>query len=192
MKIDLHTHCREATACPKPDLEIVKKIVNAVKENGLDGIAVTEHYTNVYGRKVKEIVDNQLNSEIVIIPGQELDKMFTGKVRGIYHQVELLLPDDLTFRFIAHPGHPYIKDIETIIDDSIHGIEIKNPNHLDDMDEEQIRYVSEKYNLILLTNSDAHRLRDIGTYYNEIEIEELCNRVRAASVQCAHLKSASR
>jgi hypothetical protein len=43
LKIDLHTHCREATACPTPTFEIVKRILAAVKRKGLDGIAVTEH-----------------------------------------------------------------------------------------------------------------------------------------------------
>jgi len=68
LKIDLHTHCREATACPTPTLEIVERIVAAVKRKGLDGIAVTEHYTNHYGHKVKEIVDTQLDGKIGVVP----------------------------------------------------------------------------------------------------------------------------
>ena len=60
MKLDLHTHCREATACPTPTIAIVKKIVAAAKSKGLDGIAVTEHYTDYYGHEVREIVDRQI------------------------------------------------------------------------------------------------------------------------------------
>ena len=44
----------------------------------------------------------------------------------------------------------------------------------DGLTEKQIEELAEKHGLILLTNSDAHRLEDIGTYSNEIEIEELC------------------
>jgi len=39
----------------------VKEIVAAVKAKGLDGIAITEHYTDSYGYRVKEIVDGHLN-----------------------------------------------------------------------------------------------------------------------------------
>jgi hypothetical protein len=49
LKLDLHTHCREATACPTPTLSTVKRIVAAVKSRGLDGVAITEHYTERYG-----------------------------------------------------------------------------------------------------------------------------------------------
>lgn len=151
----------------------------AVKRKGLDGIAVTEHYTDYYGHKVKEIVDTQLDSKIVVIPGQELDRMLLGHERGVIHVVELYLPGDLVFRFIAHPGHPYIRDLSQHIDEGIHGIELKNPLHdRDGLKEEQIKELAKKHDLILLTNSDAHRLEDIGTYHNEIEIEELCARAR--------------
>ena len=180
MKIDLHTHCREATASPMPTLDIAKRIVNVVKSKGLDGIALTDHYSSHFGKEVKRIVDQELNGEITVIPGQEIDVMFTGKERGVFHVVELFLPNDLTFRFIAHPGHPYVRNLDALISGDIHGIELKNPSHHRDMDEKNIGRVAKKHNLILLTNSDAHRLRDIGTYYNHIEIEQLCERVRAA------------
>ena len=38
LKLDLHTHCLEATAFAPPTVEIVDKIVTRVKECGLDGI----------------------------------------------------------------------------------------------------------------------------------------------------------
>lgn len=178
MKIDLHTHCREAIARPTPDIESAKRIVAAVKEKGLDGIAFTDHYTSHFGREMKRIVAEEFDDEIVVIPGQEVDVMFSGKERGVFHMVELFLPDDLIFRFIAHPGHPFVRDIGARINGDIHGIELKNPTHGKDMDEENIKKIAKEHDLLLLTNSDAHRLRDIGTYYNEIELEELCERVR--------------
>ena len=176
MKLDLHTHCREATGCPTPTLEIVKQIAAAAKIRGLDGIAVTEHYTKAYGYEVKEIVDRYLDGEITVIPGQETDKVFLGIERGVLHVVELYLPGDVTFRFIAHPGHPYVKNLDSLIDDGIHGIEFRNPLHDEDMDKVRIRELAEKHDLLLLSNSDAHDLSDIGKYYNDIGIEELCAR----------------
>jgi len=171
LKIDLHTHCGEATSLYTPNLDIVKRIVAAAKARGLDGLGITEHYNRNYGYKVKEMVERELNGEILIIPGQEIDK-------GPLHMVILYLPDDITFRFIAHPGYPPVNDLESYIDDSIHGIELKNPLHDDEMDEELIKSIAKKHNLILLQDSDAHFLDDIGKHYNEIDIEELCARAR--------------
>ncbi len=182
MKLDLHTHCREATACPTPTLSIVRRIVEAVKTKGLDGIAITEHYTERYGYEVRDIVNQHLGGEIIVIPGKEIDKMSLGIEKILFHVVELYLPDNVTFRFIAHPGHPHIKDLEPYIDNSIHGIELKNPSHIDKMDEVKIRSMAEKHNLILLANSDAHSLTDIGRFYNEIAIAELCARARIGEV----------
>ncbi len=178
MKLDLHTHCREATACPTPTLDIVKRIIAAAQAKGLDGIAITEHNADYYGYEVKKIVDHYLNGEIVIIPGKEVDKMFLGVEKGAFHLVELYLPGDVTFRFIAHPGHPYVRDLDSHIDSSIHGIELRNPLHGGEMDEDKIRQLAENHNLILLTNSDAHTLGDIGKFHNEIEIEQLYARAR--------------
>ena len=169
LKLDLHTHCGEATSLYTPTLDIVKRIVAAVKAKGLDGIGVTEHYNRAYGYKVKEMVERDLKSELVIVPGQEIDK-------GPLHVVVLYLPNDITFRFIAHPGYPPVSDLSSLIDSSIHGIEINNPLHDDEMNADAIREVAEKHNLLLLRDSDAHFLSDIGKYYNEIDLKDLCAR----------------
>ena len=179
MKLDLHTHCREATACPTPTLDIARKIVDAVKAKGLDGIAITEHYTSDYAYQVRELIDRHLGGQIVVIPGWEVDKVFLGIDRGVVHVVELFLPGDVTFRFIAHPGHPYSRDLNSRIDGTVHGIELRNPAHDREMDEEMIRRLAEEHNLILLTNSDAHELGDIGELYNEIDITDLYARATA-------------
>ena len=154
------------------------RIVSAVKARGLDGIAVTEHYTHVYAYEVRDIVRDHFNNEILIIPGKETDRVFLGIEKGMFHLVELHLPGDAIFRFIAHPGHPHIRDLGAHIDGSIHGLELRNPGHDDDMDDEMIRRLAREHDLMLLTNSDAHSLGDIGHYYNDIDIEELCSRAK--------------
>ena len=178
MRLDLHTHCREATACASPTVDIAERIVAAVRSRGLDGIAVTEHYTSSYAYELKALVEHHFDGNVTIIPGQEIDRVFLGINRGVVHVVELFLPGEITFRFIAHPGHPYISDLGAFIDSSIHGIEIANPQHDHEMDQARIRELADRHGLILLTNSDAHSLSDIGTYYNEIGLEELCSRAR--------------
>lgn len=169
MKLDLHTHCGEATCVYTPTRDVVRKIVAAARDKGLDGIGITEHYNKAYGFKVKEIVDQYFNGKILVIPGQEIDK-------GKLHVVVLYLPGDLTFRFVVHPGYPKVEDFSSEIDDTIHGIELRNPTHDDEMDQAAIRKAAKKHNLLLLQNSDAHFLSDIGKYYNEITIEDLCAR----------------
>jgi len=176
LKLDLHTHCREATACPDPSPAIVQRIISAVKARGLDGIAVTEHYTESYGYAVKEIVHRYFNDEIIVIPGKEVDRVFLGIDKGVFHVVELYLPCGVTFRFVAHPGHPQVKNLGAYIDGNIHGIEIGNPSHDREMDRATITDLAEMHDLVLLTNSDAHSLEDIGVYHNEISIELLCER----------------
>ncbi len=171
LKLDLHTHCGEATSLYTPTLDVVKRIVSAAKKSGLEGLGITEHYNRTYGYKVKELVEREIDREFLIIPGQEIDK-------GPLHVVVLYLPDDITFRFIAHPGYPPVSDLESHIDETIHGIEARNPTHDDEMDSELIQAMADKYNLIMLTNSDAHFLSDIGKYHNEIDIDELCARAR--------------
>ena len=171
MKLDLHTHCSEATSRYTPTVDIVEEIIAAVKAGGLDGIGITEHYNRAYGYKVKEIVDQHFNGEIVVIPGQEIDK-------GSLHVVVLYLSDDVVFRFIGHPGYPPVADLASGIDQSIHGLELRNPLHDDEMDEGMIRRLAEEHHLLLLSNSDAHFLSDIGKYYTEIEVAELCARAR--------------
>lgn len=178
MRLDLHTHCREATACPDPNPSIVERIISAVKEKGLDGIAITEHYTESYGYAVKDIVHRYFNDEILVIPGKEIDRVFLGIEKGLFHLVELYLPCDVTFRFIAHPGHPHIVNLGAYIDGDIHGIEVGNPSHDHDMDKVMIRALAKTHDLVLLTNSDAHALDDIGAYHNEIDVEDLCLRAK--------------
>jgi len=171
LKLDLHTHCGEATSLYTPTLAVVKDIVNAVQSRGLDGIAITEHYNRLYGYKVKEMVEQQLNSDVLIIPGQEIDK-------GHLHVVLLYLPGDLTFRFVAHPGYPPVQDLASELDDTIHGLEMNNPMHDDEIDRDLVQRIAADRDLILLRNSDAHFLSDIGRYYNDIDIDRLCERAR--------------
>lgn len=171
MKLDLHTHCGEATSLYTPTVAVVRDIVAAVKARDLDGIGITEHYNRGYGYKVKEIVEQEFDGRIVVIPGQEIDK-------GPLHVVVLYLSPDITFRFVAHPGYPPVKDLGAEIDDSIHGIEIGNPSHDDEIDQDLVRRIARERDLVLLTNSDAHFLSDVGKYYNEIDIDQLCARAK--------------
>lgn len=169
MKLDLHTHCLEAFGLyghALPTTEIVRKIVTKVKDRGLDGIAITEHSDRHRAFLVKDLVERSFNNEILIIPGQEVTRF------GL-HVVELYLPNDSIFRFLPHPGYPSARWWDEHLN-GIHGIEIENGNY--DIDQSKVRAVEQRHGLLLLSNSDAHDLDDIGIYYNVIDIEELCSR----------------
>ncbi|MDY6969293.1 MAG: PHP domain-containing protein [Spirochaetota bacterium] len=168
LKIDLHTHCMEATGDSKPTVGTVKKIVDQIKKRGLDGIAVTDHDKVDYGYRVKEIVEKYFNNDVLIIPGQEIQLHRE-------HVVELYLENDCIFRFCAHPyfgsSFEYFLEQEG---DNLHGVELKNAAW--QLQEDRVREIAEKYNLILLENSDAHSIQEIGMHYNELHMKDLYNR----------------
>jgi len=177
LKLDLHTHVFEEFLPVSPravTIRSVEKLVEMIKKVGLDGIAVTEHDTKAYGYRVKEIVETHFNSEVLIIPGREVHSI-------PIHFVELDLPCNgiSTFRFLAHPGYPgaSINDI-----DDFNGIELENASHNWHIDREKVKGVAAKHNLVLLSNSDAHCLHDIGKCYNEISLEDLCQSCYSANL----------
>lgn len=151
-----------------PTLAEVRDIVAAVKKRGLDGIAITEHGDRSYGFRVKEIVDRYFQNEVLIIPGQEV---YSWPVEI----VELYLPGDVTFRFLAHPGYP--GDFTGCLD-GVQGIEISNALHGWHIDKEKVREIAQQRNLFLLSNSDAHNIADIGRYHNVIGMDQLLMRAK--------------
>jgi PHP family Zn ribbon phosphoesterase len=168
LKLDLHTHVFEEFLPLAPRLITVKsvfRIIEKIKSMGLDGIAVTEHNNNEFGYRVKEIVESQFGGEVLIIPGREIED-------SSIHYVELDLAADgkKVFRFLAHPGYP---SAPPEFMDRFGGIEIANGMHNWHIDKNAIKDLATKEHLILLSNSDAHYLRDVGKYYNEITLEEL-------------------
>ncbi len=166
LKIDLHTHTFEATG-KWLDEDVVRLIVDKVKEKGLDGIGITEHEFRSYGLQFQEIADRCCNGQVVVIPGQEISAWPV-------EIVELFLPGERIFRFICHPGFPPT-DFSRMAS-QVQGIELNNALHGWQMDQERIRAVAQEYDLLLLSNSDAHSLDDIGQHYNEISLDELLDR----------------
>ena len=139
-----------------------------MRERGLDGIALTEHWNVEHGWKLKEIIEELYGDEFVVLVGQELDISTTQQVTEIY------LPNDVTYRYLCHPGYP---GNDWSVPENLHGIEIENGMHSWHMNRPRIQALAEEHNLMLLKNSDAHYLEKIGVYYNELALEELVARV---------------
>lgn len=168
LKLDLHTHCFELIRYSEISINFIAKLVASIKAKGLDGIAITEHHNSDYGYKVKEIVKHSFSSEVLIIPGQEIN-VWPVQI------VELYLDDTITFRFLAHPGYP--SDYYDGMAD-LHGIELYNPLHDWHIDKQKVKEIAHKYQLLLLANSDAHNIDDIGSYYTELFLEDLISRAK--------------
>lgn len=170
LKLDLHVHCLETVPFSAIGPQTVERIIDVVKSRGLDGIAITEHNDKCKSLKVKEIVSTTFNDEILIIPGQEIHC-------NSHHVVELYLPYDLTFRFIAHPGK-----LESGILDNIQGIEVESGVWY--IDKEPILRLCQQRSLVPLCNSDAHSLSEVGSHHTQIGLADLCTRARLASNLC--------
>jgi hypothetical protein len=167
LKLDLHTHCNEATGFQRPDERIATLIAQQIRARGLDGIAVTPHNEAEYAFLLQEVMA-RCHPDLVIIPGKE-------RRWDMEHVVELFLPDGAVFRFIAHPGNLWGARNLTPAD-GIHGIEIANG--LQFVHEEKVRAFATENDLIMLSNSDAHTIPDIGYHYSKVDLAELSARAR--------------
>lgn len=166
LKLDLHTHLWEATNYASPNRDIVARILDKVKERGLDGIAITEHADIHYAHLFIEVAKKYFPEEtLTLIPGQEVNS-------GWLHIVELHLPGNYLFRFLAHPEYHW-EDV-----DDIQGIEIDNGMHVGQIDQQKVQAIAQERGLLLLRDSDAHYVNDIGRFHNEIELEELFRRAK--------------
>lgn len=165
LKLDLHVHLGEALHFPSPSLPIAKMVVEIMRRRGLDGIAITDHDHKQFAFKMKEIIEGNF-PDLLIIPGQEIKY-------GFDHIIELFLPGGV-FRFVAHPAD--FSPIERYLG-YIHGLEIENSCWV--IHKERMAEIARRYDLLLLSNSDAHSLSEIGLLFNHIEIEELIRRVKA-------------
>lgn len=173
LKLDLHTHPFELPYVPLSKVTsdgILKDVVATVKAKGLDGIAITEHHIKEYGTKAKEIISEYFNNDIIIIPGCEIE------TSGL-QLVELYLPGNVCFRFIPHPIYPSYFSAYNF--SQIHGIEIENYQYDQFIDRQKVKALAEEHGLLLLSNSDAHNLADIGRHYNIVEIDDLYLRAKS-------------
>lgn len=154
-----------------PGVDLVKKIVQKVIDRGLDGIAITEHDDKDYGYRVKKIIEENLDNQILVIPGREITVMEAAWAE----MVELFLPDGSVFRFLPHPSYPYPGDEGFGYDtDLLHGIEIGNALHDGQINKEKVEKIAKRYGLVMLQNSDAHTLDAIGSRHTDISLAELC------------------
>ncbi|KYH28386.1 PHP domain protein [Clostridium tepidiprofundi DSM 19306] len=177
MKIDLHVHAKERSAC---SIASEKQHIESAIKFGLDAIIFTDHNRLVPLEHIKEL--NKRYYPFRIYGGIEIrisdcgeDVLVLGLHDKILEEKSWLYPDlydyvrkNNGFIALAHPfryKNSIGIDIEKYIPDAV---EIHSTNIGRD-DYKLIRKLAEKLNLNLITNSDGHNAEHVGIYYNDIE-----------------------
>ncbi|MBI4297317.1 MAG: PHP domain-containing protein [Chloroflexi bacterium] len=168
LKLDLHCHVYECLGYYQPSPDVVRKVLDRIKEAGLDGIADTEHWDREYGYRFMEMAKAHFDDDILILPGREW-------ARGVREeQVELYLPNNKVFRFWVHPRELVERSFHEV--GEVQGIEVDNALHGYEIAKEKAREYAREKGLLMLTNSDAHALNRIGSRHNVVSLRELMDR----------------
>lgn len=196
MKIDLHVHTKERSACGKSSEE---EMVQAAIAFGLDGLVFTDHHRLVPLDRLEEL--NRKYAPFRVFDGIEIavtegeDVLVLGvhdsvlEARGwSYSELFAFVRRRGGFLILAHPFryHDEIEiDMERYPPDAVE-VHSKNTGACD---EPQIRAVLERLGLPSLCNSDAHHADQVGIYYNRLvrvprDERELIEILRAGDYAC--------
>ena len=173
VKLDLHTHIWEAFNFQEPSPEIAKRVVEEIKKKGIDGNAITDHHNYEWAMRFKELVEELYPSEVIIIPGWEIEIRPESSPFDEYQVTELFLSETSVFRIYCHPGY-YSPNI--IIEDNIHAIEIDNYIHNWHIRKPLVERIAEEHSLMTVEVSDAHNIENLGLRYTEVDLDELHSR----------------
>ncbi|GKX29243.1 histidinol-phosphatase [Vallitalea longa] len=176
MKIDLHVHAKERSAC---SIASEKEHIESAIRFGLDGLVFTDHNKISSEEHIADL--NKKYSPFRIYSGIEITIKDKGEdilVIGIndsileeknwsYEELYTYVKKNSGFIALAHPyrykDHVNV-DIENYIPDAI---EIHSTNIGKD-DEQNIKKLAKKLKTRLINNSDGHDSRHVGIYYNEL------------------------
>lgn len=174
VKIDLHVHAMERSACARIGEE---SQIQAAIRAGLDGVAITDHNRLVPAGRLAEL--NKKYAPFRIFTGIEVDAdrehlLVIGVHDPLLEKPGWHYPElrDFVhwrggFIALAHPfryGPELRIDIEQFPPD---GIEVKSVNTPANY-EGQIRALAARLGLALLENTDAHFAGQMGSYYNDL------------------------
>lgn len=173
MKIDLHTH----TLCSKDSCNQYDRIIRAVRERGLDGIAVTDH------NELRGAIELRSQAPFPVILGEEI-KTSAGEIIGLFLRERIepgLEPLETVDRIQAQGGIVYIPhpfdEIRgsrlqrwalDLIAPHIDVLEVFNArNALPRFNQRALDYARE-HGLLAAAGSDTHTYREYGRGYVDI------------------------
>jgi len=176
MKIDLHVHDKERSACSKSSEE--EQIKAAIKY-GLDGLVFTDHNILTPLERIKELnnkykpfkiyggieIEMQDTHEHILVLGLH-DKILQNK-KWVYKELHSYVRKNNGYIAFAHPFRykDFIEEnLEKFIPDAI---EIHSTNIGID-DTEKIKQLATKLNTNLIADSDAHHYTKVGIYCNDL------------------------
>lgn len=176
MKIDLHVHTVERSACAHASED---EQISAAIDCGLDALVFTDHARLVSRVRVEEL--NKVYAPFRIFGGIEItvQEREDVLVLGIHDPAlefrDWTYPDLYSFVrerggwiAVAHPFryHPTINlDVKGYPPDALEGCSINIPFSA----QPHIREVGRELGLRVVCNSDAHHSRHIGTGYNLLD-----------------------
>ncbi len=179
VKLDLHTHPIEALkntmgikGIGNINVSVAGAIVKAVKDAGLNGIAITEHSNFNHGWVASlEIFDHFRKENLIILPGAELDY-------GKQQYLQIYVPDYWRrripffqgkewFWILAHPGFYNPLDFDEISKVKFDAVEGKSIHG----EFAAASQIAAERNVPIIQSSDAHKLEDIGLGCTELELK---------------------
>jgi len=193
MKIDLHVHVRKVSNCAKETPEAMAK---QALEKGLDGIVILDHNYQVSREECDQIEKavpgirvfggielGVFDEHVVIIPTETID--FAPEYRRYMDDVKFLKDWVDRTGSLAILAHPYRYHTSITFDMNIftpHAVEVAG-RHVRKSDRMQIRELAKKYDMGMVSVSDAHKTRQLGgycvnTYYDIDNEKELISCVK--------------
>lgn len=172
MKIDLHVHASERSACAVVGEE---SQIRAAIAAGLDGIAFTDHHRLVNPARLAQLrqryapfkiytgIEITADKEDWLVLGVHDPRLESDQWR--YPALRALVADLGGLIALAHPfrhRHQILVDLAACPPDGIEVISSNTPSEF----EYEIRATAAELGLRTLNNSDAHSNAALGKYYN--------------------------
>ena len=174
MKVDLHVHTRERSACGRSAAEAMIQRAIAL---GLDAIVFTDHDRLVppaslamFNAKYAPFrvwggIEVSLEQEHALVLG--IHDRFLEQASWTYPTLRDFVDGWGGFLALAHPFRFYRRMDVTVDVRPPHALEVYSHNTPPPA-EDEIRRLAARWEVPLLANSDAHHVDELGAYYNEL------------------------
>ena len=167
ISVDFHCHTLYST----DSFASIKKIISAIRKQGLDRLVITDHHSIQGALLAKELAPD------LIIVGEEIETREGGEVLAAfvkelipaylpYQEVVTRLREQNAFISLSHPydfkrkGWPL--EILTDLSGKVDAIEVFNARALTPDINQQAQMFAKQHNLPGTAGSDAHTVREVG------------------------------
>lgn len=178
MKIDIHVHCSELSACGR---NTAAEMVEAAVVAGLDGIVFTNHHQYMPGEEIAEFhrryspfrvfngIESTIEGEDLLIIGSTRKDYQSGKDCIYTHTISKVRADGGCV-VIAHPFRLHEEFQMDLHADPPDALEYASTNiYAENYD--RIISLAEDIGIPVTVASDAHRAEDVGCRYLDFDFE---------------------